>query len=151
LLKSCRVAHPPRPGDDFVNPIKETCLDPQTHANRHCSPRILEGSSYAVEEYLEGSERQRPQGIVFGSVLRRGSDAGGQPALHALVEPLDVVAVGVGRRHVARTDAAGPFQIVLPPGSFELSVERQGQPVSSRQGVRVEVDAEQRPTLIASC
>jgi hypothetical protein len=82
--------------------------------------------------YLEGLEQGRQQGIMYGDVLRRILGADGQPALQALFEPLQVIAVGAGRRLEITTDRWGPYQLVLPPGDFEIGVERAGRDVAPR-------------------
>lgn len=97
--------------------------------------------------YLEGLEQGRPQGIVYGDVLRRILGADGQPALRALFEPLQVIAAGEGRRLEITTDRWGPYQLVLPPGDFEIWVERAGRRVAPRQMVHVDQGSERRLVL----
>jgi hypothetical protein len=97
--------------------------------------------------YLEGLEQGRQQGIVYGDVLRRILGADGQPALQALFEPLQVIAVGAGRRVEITTDKWGPYQLVLPPGDFEIWVERAGRAVAPRQTVHVDHGSDRRLVL----
>ena len=97
--------------------------------------------------YLEGLERGRQQGIVYGDVLRRILGVDGQPALQALFEPLQVIAVGAGRWLEITTDRWGPYQLVLPPGDFEIWVERAGRGVAPRQTVHVDQGSERRLVL----
>ncbi len=97
--------------------------------------------------YLEGQEQGRRQGTVYGDVLRRILGADGQPALQALFEPLQVIAVGGGRRVETTTDRWGPYQLVLPPGDFEIWVERAGRAVAPRQTVHVDHGADRRLVL----
>jgi hypothetical protein len=87
--------------------------------------------------YLEGVEQRRALAVVYGEVLRRIVGADGRPALQALFESLQVVAIRAGRRFETTTDMWGPYEIVLPPGDFEIWVERAGRPVAPRQTVRV--------------
>jgi hypothetical protein len=97
--------------------------------------------------YLEGQEQGRQQGVLYGDVRRRIVGANGQPALQALFEPLQVVVVGNGRRVEITTDKWGPYQLVLPPGDFEVWVERGGRAVGARQTVHVDHGSDQRIEL----
>jgi hypothetical protein len=99
--------------------------------------------------YLEGLEQGRPQGLVYGDVHRRIVGPDGSPGLRALVEPLDVIATGAGRRFTVTTDRWGPYQLVLPPGEFQVWVERGGRAVAPRQSVRIEDGSERRLMLVA--
>lgn len=97
--------------------------------------------------YLDGLERGRQQGVVQGEVLRRIVGADGQPALQALFEPLEVIAAGPAGRFQVTTDRWGPYQLVLPPGDFEVWVERTGRPVGARQTIHVDHGSEKRLAL----
>ena len=97
--------------------------------------------------YLENSQRGRPQGIVYGHVLRRRDGASGE-GLYALFETLRVVAANASGRFSTTTDPWGPFQLVLPPGDFELWVERADKPVASRRRIHVENGADVRIQLV---
>jgi len=99
--------------------------------------------------YLEGRERGSQQGVVFGNVHRRILDASGKPALQALFEPLAVMASGPAGRFRVITDRWGPYQLVLPPGDFEVWVERGGIPVAPRQKIKVEHGSERSLSLVA--
>jgi hypothetical protein len=99
--------------------------------------------------YLEGRERGSQQGVVFGDVHRRILDATGKPALRALFEPLEVIASGPAGRFRVITDTWGPYQLVLPPGDFEIWVERGGIPVGPRQTIKVEHGSERSLSLVA--
>jgi hypothetical protein len=83
-------------------------------------------ASEATEDlkYLEGLVKGRPQGVVYGTVFQRLPNADGGFGQGALLETADVVAVGAGHRFSAKTDRWGPFQLVLPPGEYEVWVER---------------------------
>jgi hypothetical protein len=109
-------------------------------------PRVRASSDL---EYLDGLEQKRPQGIVYGDVLRRIVRAGGEPALQALFEPLQVVAVSDGRRTEVTTDPGGPYQLVLPPGDYDIWVERTGRPVGRKQPVHIAEGVDRRLALIA--
>jgi hypothetical protein len=113
-----------------------------------CTRTRLRADAVQDLVYLEGLEQGRQQGIVSGDVLRRILGADGRPALQALFEPLQVIAVGVGRRLEITTDKWGPYQLVLPPGDFEIWVERAGRAVASRQTVRVAHGTDRRLALV---
>jgi hypothetical protein len=95
-------------------------------------------------KYLEGLAVGRPQGLVYGEVLQQIVDPDGKPVLRALFEVLQVIAVGPAGRFVATTDRWGPYQIVLPPGDFEMWVERKGVPVTAPVCVPVSNGDERR-------
>ena len=115
------------------------------------SCRRTRPSGQAAQDFafLEGLEQGRRQGIVYGDVHRRIAGRDGSPALQALFGPLQVTAAGDGRRFTVTTDRWGPYQLVLPPGEFEIWVERAGRPVSARQSVRVEHGDDRRVMLVA--
>jgi hypothetical protein len=98
--------------------------------------------------YLRSAEARRLQGIIYGDVHRRRNGPGG-PALSALFEPLQVTAANATTRFVTTTDRWGPFELVLPPGAYQVWVERAGKPVSARSAVHVERGDETRLHLIA--
>jgi hypothetical protein len=99
--------------------------------------------------YLEGIEQGRPQAIAYGEVLRKIAGNDRQPALQALFEPLQVIAVGDGLRFETTTDKWGPYQIVLPPGDFQVWVERAGRIVGSKQIVHIEDKTNRYLQLVA--
>lgn len=99
--------------------------------------------------YLDGIERRRPQGVIYGEVFRRVMDARGAPALRAVDEPLQVVATGPTGKVQVTTDNWGPYQLVLPPGDFQLWVERAGRAVTERQTIHVD-DGEEQHVLLAA-
>lgn len=84
---------------------------------------------------------------VYGNVLRRILGADGEPALQALFEPVRVIAVGAAGRFEVTTDRWGPYQLVLPPGDFEIRVERAGRAVAPRQTIQI-VHASDRHLLL---
>ena len=99
--------------------------------------------------YLEGVEQGRAQGVVYGEMSHRRLDADGEPGLFTLLESLQVVAVGAGGRFTAQSER-GDYQIALPPGDFQLWVERSGQRVSDAQRVSVTADTDHHLMVIAS-
>jgi hypothetical protein len=100
-----------------------------------CSRTRLASEATEDLKYLNGLLEGRPQAVLYVNVFRRmiTDDVASNGALF---ETLDVVAVGAGQRFVANTDRWGPYQIVLPPGEFEVWVERAGQRVTSTSWVR---------------
>jgi len=98
--------------------------------------------------YLGNREAGLPQGIVYGDVSRRLNGPGGLRN-SALFEALQVTAVSATHRFVTTTDRWGPFELVLPPGDYEMWVERAGTSVSARFAVHVVQGADVRLQLIA--
>jgi len=115
-----------------------------------CTRTRLQAEAEASQDlaYLEGLEQGRPQGILYGEVLRRIVGRDGQPALQALFGPLQVIAAGAGRRLQVTTDRSGPYQLVLPPGDFEVWVEDAGRTVASAQKVHVDNGSDLRLMLV---
>jgi hypothetical protein len=102
-----------------------------------CSRTRLLSEAGEDLKYLEGLAVGRPQALVYGDVHQQIVGPDGKPAFRALFEPLQVVAVGTAGRFAVTTDRWGPYQIVLPPGDFQLRVERQGRQVTALVTVRV--------------
>jgi hypothetical protein len=114
-----------------------------------CSRSRLVSQADEDLKYLHAAAAGQPQGLVYGNVFRQIAGADGQPAQQALFEPLKVVALGAGRRFAVTTDKWGPYQIVLPPGDFEMWVERAGVPVTASVNVRISNGDERRMTFSA--
>jgi hypothetical protein len=100
-------------------------------------------------KYLEALTLGQPQALVYGDVFRQIVGPDGQPAQQVLFEPLKVVAVGAGRTFAVTTDKWGPYQIVLPPGDFEMWVERGGVAVTAPVVARISNGDERRITFSA--
>jgi hypothetical protein len=115
-----------------------------------CSRTRLREEAGADVEYLDGAARDRRQGIVHGSVHQRIVDTNGVAQLRVLFETLQVVAAGGGRRFVTPTDRKSSYQLVLPPGDFDIWVERAGQRVSAVEKVRVTTNMERQLMVVAS-
>jgi len=115
-----------------------------------CTRTRLRAQAEASQDlaYLEGLERGRQQGVVFGDVLRRIVGADGKPALQALFEPFQVIASGPAGRFQVTTDSWGPYQLVLPPGGFQVWVERLGAAVNTPQTVSVDHGSDRHLTLV---
>ena len=115
-----------------------------------CTRTSLSSEAAPDLVYLEGLEHGRRQGVVYGNVHRLMAGADKRLALQVLFEPLQVVAVGDGQRVQITTQRSGAFQLVLPPGDFEIWVERAGRAVSPKQMVRVDHDSERELQLQAA-
>ena len=116
-----------------------------------CSRTRLREEAASDVEYLDGAARGVPQGVLYGAAHQRIIDASGQPQLRVLFESLQVVAAASdGRRFVTPTDSKSTYQLVLPPGNFEIWVERAGQRVSEVDKVSVTADMDQHLMVSAS-
>jgi hypothetical protein len=96
--------------------------------------------------YLQGVEAGRPQGIVFGDVLRRREGPSGVTL--SAPEPLQVIAANMTQKFTVTPDRWGPFELVLPPGDFEVWVERRGKPVAPKRVVHVQNGADVKLQLV---
>jgi hypothetical protein len=81
--------------------------------------------------YFEKLAEGVPAAIAYGDVFRRCVDRDGRQQLCGLNDPLEVVAAGTGARSFVTTDQFGRYQIVVPPGGFEIWVERNGERLST--------------------
>jgi hypothetical protein len=113
-----------------------------------CSRTRLASEADQDLRYLRNAEAGRLQGIVYGDVFRRITGPSGQ-ALSALFEPLQVKAANAINSFVSTTDRWGPFELVVPPGDYQVWVERGGKAVSARYAMRVEHGADTTLQLIA--
>ena len=98
--------------------------------------------------YLRNAEAGHPQGIAHGDVFGRKDGPNGR-VLSALSEPLQVRAQSATAGNVTTTDRWGPFQLVLPPGDYQVWVERGGKVVSPRSAVRIEPGTDTMLRLVA--
>ncbi len=55
--------------------------------------------------------------------------------------------ISFDRRFQVTTDKWGPYQLVLPPGDFEIWVERAGRPVAAQQRVHIDDGLERHLAL----
>jgi hypothetical protein len=99
-------------------------------------------------DYLDGIEARRPQGVVFGRLLRRGMWQG-QMRLMAPERSarLVVVATSAGRRIEVDADWSS-YQMVQSPGSVQLWVELDGRPVMTPIPVEVTDGGKHRMPLV---
>ncbi len=107
--------------------------------------------SEATEDlkYLDGLPEGRPQAVLSGNVFERTTTPDGAPAQRALFETFDVVAIGGGQSFRANTDRWGPYQLVLPPGEFEVWAEHAGRRVTPKSTIRIRNGDEQTLVLTA--
>jgi hypothetical protein len=115
-------------------------------ANKCARTRLSESATQDLV-YLRGAEAKRPQGIVFGEVLRAPDRANN--VHRAVLEPLQVIAASAAEKFTTTTDSWGPFQLVLPPGNFVVWVERRQKPVAQKRVVHVDNGADVRVQLRA--
>lgn len=101
-------------------------------ATHKCTRTRLLADAGEDVKYLEGLQQRKPLAILYGNVFHQIVGSDGRPAQQALFEPLVVVALGSGQRFAVATDKWGPYQLVLPPGDFEVWVERAGLAVTTR-------------------
>jgi hypothetical protein len=109
-----------------------------------CSRTRLLADAGEDLKYLVGLALGTPQGLVYGDVFQQIIGPDGRPAQRALFEVLQVIAVGTAGRFAAVTDRWGPYQVVHPPGEFEIWVERKGLPVTAPVAVRISDGDERR-------
>lgn len=113
-----------------------------------CSRTRLLAEATQDMRFLEGLEQGRRQGVLYGDVHRRIVKDGAS-VLQALFETLHIIAAGAAGRFSAPTDKWGPYQLVLPPGEYDVWAERDGRAVTPRQSVRIEHGSERRLQLAA--
>jgi hypothetical protein len=116
-------------------------------ATHSCSRSRLSVAATQDLVYLQGVEAGRPQGIVHGEVLRRRDGPNGV-ALSAVFQPLQVIAANMTQKFTTTTDRWGPFELVLPPGDFEVWVERRERPVAPKRVVHVKTGADVKLQLL---
>ena len=97
---------------------------------------------------LESAAASRPQGIVYGEVFRRREDGPSGAALYAVLEPLQVIAANMTQTFSTTTERWGPFELVLPPGDFQVWVERGQKPVGPKRVVHVNHGADVKLRLV---
>ena len=112
-----------------------------------CSRTRLTASATQDLVYLRGVDARRPQGIVYGEVLRRRGEADGVTP-SALLEPLQVIAANTTQKFTTTTERWGPFELVVPPGDFEVWVERSQTIVAPKRVVHVQNGAEVKLQLL---
>ena len=124
-------------GDEGIGGITaHDCL--RTRLNSDASQDLVD---------LKGAETNRTQAIVYGEVFRH-RDSPSDTRLHALAEPVQVVAANSTQRFTTTTERWGPFELVLPPGDFEVWVERGQKGVAPRRTVHVENGADVKLQLV---
>ena len=131
---------------DVVNLCRRRGWSPQHSQMSQDPPHIRGQGGFG---YLEGLREGRHQAVLSGNVFDRTTTPDGAPAQRALFETLDAVATGGGRSFRAKTDRWGPYQLVLPPGEFEVWAERAGRRVTPKSTIRVRNGDEQTLTFTA--
>lgn len=97
--------------------------------------QLREGAERAIA-FIDGHLQGRPQGVVSGSVLRRIADGAGLRVGEPF-ERITIIAAGPAGRVELPLQRWGDYFVVLPPGDFDIWVEREGRVVSDRTPVRV--------------
>jgi hypothetical protein len=114
-----------------------------------CSRTRLTVSATQDLVYLRGVDARRPQGILYGEVLRRGDGPDGVTR-SALFEPLQVIAANMTQKFTTTTEPWGAFELVVPPGDFDVWVERREKIVAPKRVVHVNNGAEVKVQLLVA-
>jgi hypothetical protein len=112
-----------------------------------CSRTRLTASATQDLVYLRGADARRPQGILYGEVLRRRGGPDGV-TLSGRFEPLEVIAANVTQKLTTATEPWGSFELVVPPGDFEVWVERREKMIAPKRVVHVKNGAEVKLQLL---
>jgi hypothetical protein len=112
-----------------------------------CSRTRLTASATQDLVYLRGGDARRPQGILYGEVLRRRDGPDGVTLLGRF-EPLQVIAANMTQKFTTTTEPWGPFELVVPPGDFEVWVERSQKIVAPNRVIHVKNGAEVKLQLL---
>ena len=67
---------------------------------------------------------------------------------YAVLEPLQVIAANMTQTFSTTTERWGPFELVLPPGDFQVWVERGQKPVGPKRVVHVNHGADVKLRLV---
>jgi hypothetical protein len=119
-------------------------LDAGSVRTDKCSRTRLLARARQDVVYLEALAEGRPQGVVYGELLRRGLWQGRlQLMAPERSAPLIVVGLSGGRRIEADAEW-GSYQLVLSPGPAQLWVELDGHPVMKPLSVEVTDRGEHR-------
>jgi hypothetical protein len=98
--------------------------------------------------YLEAWEQGRPVGVVYGDATRRVVDTNGNVQVASLSD-VQVVALSGGRRFEVPIGAWGQYELVLPPGDFQIWLERAGQVLSPIETGRINQGEDRRVALVS--
>jgi hypothetical protein len=91
--------------------------------------RLLSKATSDIK-YLEGLQRGESQAAIYGYVLKEFIDQEGKPGLQTPFEELMVIAKSGDLRVEVLADKSGEYELILPPGKYEVWVERTGVRVS---------------------
>ena len=97
--------------------------------------------------FIEGLSQRRPQGVVSGEVLRR-IPATGQLSSRPPYETARIVAEGKAGKVEVEIDRWGSYDLVLPPGDFEVWAELDGRIVTDRAPIHINDGSDLRLDLI---
>lgn len=89
-------------------------------------------SATADLTYIKGAASNEAQATLYGDVFRLIVDAEGKPALQTPFEELKVVLAGGDTRVEAKAEKWGEYEVTVPPGDYEVWVERRGRRVSKQ-------------------
>jgi hypothetical protein len=81
-------------------------------------------------KYLEALQQGEPQATIYGYVLREVFDQEGKMGLQTPFEEFMVIAKSEDLRVEVLAEKSGEYEIALPPGKYEVWVERVGVIVS---------------------
>ncbi len=81
-------------------------------------------------KYLEAIQRDEPQATIYGYVLKEFFDQDGKMGLQTPFEEFMVIAKSEDLHVEVLAEKSGEYEIALPPGKYEVWVERVGVIVS---------------------
>ena len=103
--------------------------DGKLHTGKCMRTRLLSKATSDIK-YLEALQRGEPQATIYGYVLREVFDQEGKMGLQTPFEEFMVIAQGEDSRFEVLAEKSGEYEIALPPGNYEVWVERVGVKVS---------------------
>lgn len=89
-------------------------------------------SATADLTYIKGAAANEAQATLYGDVFRLIVDAEGKPALQTPFEELTVILAGGDTRVEAKAEKWGEYEVTVPPGDYEVWVERGGKRVTKK-------------------
>lgn len=94
--------------------------------------RLLSKASQDLK-FIRGLQSGESQAILFGYVFRQIINAQGQLGNYVPFEELTVIAESKDSRIEVIAEKSGDYDIILPPGSYKVWVERNGTRVSTTE------------------
>ena len=95
-----------------------------------CTRTRLLSKATSDIKYMEALQRDEPQATVYRYVLKEFFDQEGKMGLQTPFEEFMVIAKSEDLRVEVVSEASGEYEIALPPGKYEVWVERVGVKVS---------------------